>query len=313
MSRGTLTLLAARADGSVTIGPDDSPPTTTLTTGSNLDTAVHAMNDALRLDPGATLLAVADTTTQGLVHHVAWHGTLPASWNPPAPWRTVPFGEVLATLAPTVAGRLRAASRAGILGKRTVHLHDGLRPGARPTKSERTAAQFTWHARTPTAEEDERVRQVWGWLTDACGRVLVVVDRHGAPGLPGGCPEPGESRSATLARETLEEAAAHHGQPAVLGFQHVTEAGRAPYLQLRMTAPLLDVGPAAPDPDNGEIYQRVLVPAAQANLLLGWGPEGDAQAAAVASAFPRAHDCALRHVPEHGWMPEGACQAGSVS
>jgi hypothetical protein len=87
----------------------------------------------------------------------------------------------------------------------------------------------------------------------------------------------------------------------VLGFQKVAETGQPPYLQLRMTAPLLELGPASPDPDTGKTYRRVLIPAAQANLLLGWGPEGDAQAAAA--TFPTTADCALQHVPDHGWTP----------
>lgn len=308
---GTLTLLAARTDGRLITGPDGSPPTTTL--GDDLDSAVRGMEKTLGLGHGGTRLAVTDTTSEGIVHHVAWHGPLPASWVPSGAWRPAPFGRILAALTPAARARLRAAARTGLLGAPAGHLTDGLCPGARPTKAERTAARFTWHARTPTTEEEQTVRQVWGWLTDPQGRILVLLDHHSAPGLPGGRPEGGESRAETLAREAVEEAAARHGQPTVLGFQKVTEAGRTPYLQLRMTAPLLELGPASPDPDNGEIYRRVLVPAAQANLLLGWGPEGDAQATAVAAHFPRTHDRALQHVPEQGWVSEGAGGTGKVS
>lgn len=306
-----VTLLTARTDGSIIVGIDGSPPTTAHAPGT-VDAALHRMEEALGLDHDGTHLAVTDTTGDGRVHHVAWHGPLPSSWAPPGTWRCAPFGQILTAMPTEVARRLRAAARTGLLGDPASHLTDGLRPGARPAKSERAAARFTWHPRTPNAHEEEAVRQVWGWLTDPQGRVLVVLDHNLAPGLPGGRPEPGESPDATLAREAMEEASAKHGPPTVVGFQKVTTPGHRPYLQLRMTAPLRELGPAAPDPDTGEIYRRVLVPAAHANLLLGWGPEGDAQATAIALNFPRTRDRALQHVPEQGWVPKGA-GAGEVS
>ncbi|WP_335940669.1 NUDIX hydrolase [Streptomyces sp. PTD5-9] len=301
----TVTLLAARADGRLITGPDGSPPAA-LSRAGGIQAALHDLAEALGLDPDGIRLTVTDTTSSSAVHHVAWCGPLPDPGPLPDGWRTVPFGQLLTALPPAARARVRTAARTGLLGEAAAYLNDGLRPGGRPSKSERTAARFSWHARTPTPAEEQTVRQVWGWLTDPRGRVLVVVDHHGSPGLPGGRPERGETREATLARESMEEAAARHGRPTVLGFQQVTEAGRPPYLQLRMTAPLLEIGPAAPDPDTGETYRRVLVPAAHANLLLGWGPEGDAQAAAVRAALPGGHGCALRHVPETGWVPQGA-------
>ncbi|MEU6245689.1 NUDIX hydrolase [Streptomyces sp. NPDC047024] len=310
---GTVTLLAAQADGSVITGPAGSPPSTRLAPGATVGTALHGLEDVLGLGHDSTHLVVTDTTGGGITHHVAWCGLLPASWMPPDEHRAAPFGRVLAAMVPAARTRLRVAARTGLLGDQAAHLTNGLPPGAQPTKSERTAARFTWHTRMPTAEEDKTVHQVWGWLTDPHGRVLVVLDANDAPSLPGGRPEPGESLTETLAREAMEEAAARHGKPTVLGFQKVTEAGQTPYRQMRMAAPLLAIGPAAPDPDTGETYRRVLVPAAHANLLLGWGPEGDAQAAAVATAFPGRHGCALRHVPETGWLPQGVEKDVEVS
>ncbi|MER6684623.1 NUDIX hydrolase [Streptomyces olivaceoviridis] len=302
----TIILLAAWADGSIVTGPDGSPPTTALSQAGGIQPALHHLAEALGLDRDATRLAVTDTTSTSAVHHVAWCGPLPHPGPLPDGWGTVPFGQLLTALPPAARARVRTAARTGLLSEPVAYLNDGLRPGGRPSKSERTTARFAWHARTPTHAEDQSVHQVWGWLTDPRGRALVVIDHHGSPSLPGGRPEPGETREATLAREAMEEAAARHGRPTVLGFQQVTEAGQPPYLQLRMTARLLGIGPAAPDPDTGETYRRVLVPAAHANLLLGWGPEGDAQAAAVATALPSGHGCALRHVPETGWVPQGA-------
>jgi ADP-ribose pyrophosphatase YjhB (NUDIX family) len=305
--------LVARTDGRIVIDTTGRPPTTSvgkpgstpgMGSGGPARTAIRRLHDQLRLayDPTTPLAAidtVGDVGRDGGVHLVAWCGSLPTTWTPPTPYRVVPSGRALTTLPSQEGARLRAAARAGALGT-TVHLYHGRLPGAFPTKAERTRASFSWRpgARLPESLE---TRQVWGWLTDSVGRVLVLLDRHGVPSLPGGRPEPGETWQATLAREAAEEAAARLGTPAVLGHQLVTEHGRAPYIQVRMTAPLLGIGPAGPDSDTAETYRRVLVPAGVANLLLGWGPEGDEQAAAVAAAFRGSMEHTLVTVPEQGW------------
>ncbi|MFD8263292.1 NUDIX domain-containing protein [Streptomyces griseoluteus] len=309
-TRDTIALLAALDDGRIVVDTDGSLPTAALRPGETPSALVRGLADPLGLvsygaapRPAVTDIAEGDDHAAGR-HVIVWHGLVPAAWEAPAPYRAVPAGQVLAALPAPEAARLRAASRAGLLGG-TVRLTGGRRPGVGPSKAERTRARFTWHPDTRTRKR-RLVRQVWGWLTDPDGGVLVLLDRFGTPSLPGGRPEPGESPALTLAREAGEEAAASIGPAVVLGVQEVTEHGQRPYAQLRMTAPLLGLGPAAPDPDSGETYRRVLVAARQANLLLGWGPEGDAQAAAVATAFPERHGRALRHVPETGWVPQGA-------
>jgi 8-oxo-dGTP pyrophosphatase MutT (NUDIX family) len=316
-ARGTLALLAALADGRIVVGPDGSLPATELAPGEEQSLAVRRLEDHLALLYDAVPSLAACDLAEGengtvTEHRIVWRGPLPASWTAPTPYRTVPVGQALATLRQREAARVRAACRAGILGE-TVRLHCGRRPGIRPSKAERTRARFTWHPAIHLSARHQ-VRQVWGWLTDPDGRVLVLLDRFGAPSLPGGRPEPGESPAETLAREAVEESAARLDTPVLLGFQQVDEHGQAPYVQLRMTAHLLGLGPAAPDPDSGDTYRRVLVPARLANLLLGWGPEGDAQVAAVAEHCRTLPAAALRYVPEPGWAPARAEEApGQVS
>ncbi|MFF3378145.1 NUDIX domain-containing protein [Streptomyces sp. NPDC002680] len=316
-TRVTLALVAALADGRLVVGPDGSPPTTELPPDEEQSSAVRRLEDRLGLSHDAMPRMAAcdlaggenDTVTE---HRIMWRGPLPASWTAPTPYRTVPVGQALAALRQREAGRVRAACRAGLLGD-TVRLHCGRRPGIRPSKAERTGARFAWHPAIHVPE-GHPVRQVWGWLTDPDGRVLVLLDRFGAPSLPGGQPEPGENWADAMAREAAEESSACLGAPVLLGFQQVDEHNQAPYAQLRMTAPLLGLGPAAPDPDSGETYRRVLVPARQANLLLGWGPEGDAQVAAVTDHCRTLPSAALRCVPERGWAPASAEEVpGQVS
>ncbi|GAA1108095.1 NUDIX hydrolase [Nocardiopsis metallicus] len=299
--RKTVALLVGLTDGSIVVDSNGSLPAAELPPEAACTPVLRHLRDRLSLaNDTAPHLAVVDSTDdETVVHHVVWHGLLPAPRAASARHHSVPLGQALRALPEQEAARLRAACRAGLLGQ-TLYLAQGRRPDAAPTKTERTLARFTWNLGTsPPSAQD--IHQVWGWLTDSLGRVLILLDRFGTPSLPGGRPEPGESPHHTLAREAVEEANAHTGASTMLGFQQVKENDRAPYTQLRMTAPLHRLGPAEPDPDSGQTYRRVLVPARQANLLLGWGPEGDAQAAAVADSCCALPLAPLVHVPHQGW------------
>jgi 8-oxo-dGTP pyrophosphatase MutT (NUDIX family) len=297
-------LLAVLPDGRIIVDPDQRLPATGIGPDTTIADAARNLERRIGMAPGTPAETVVDVTENddGALthHHILWRSTEPRS-HPAPPYRAEPFGQVLAALPAPEAARLRAAGRAVLLGD-TVRLTSGRRPGARPTKAERTRARFTWcpGIAVPAALE---VRQVWGWLTDPFGRVLVLLDSGGVPSLPGGRPETGENPVQTLAREAAEEASASLGTPVLLGYQQGNEHERAPYGQLRMTAPLLGLGPATPDPDSGETYRRVLVPLQQANLLLGWGREGDDQAAVLADTCPTAVPGGFLRVPEAGWVP----------
>ncbi|MCK9926473.1 NUDIX hydrolase [Frankia sp. Mgl5] len=154
---------------------------------------------------------------------------------------------------------------------------------ARTHTEEVPITRFTWHPKPAPAKLP--VRQVYGFLFAADGRLLLLVDR-GRCSLPGGRPEPGEDAETTLRREAHEEVAVVLGQPVVpLGYQHVDdEDGSTCYAQVRMVGPISAVLPAAPDPATGRQYQRLLVPPAQAGALLDWGEHGHRQVAAATEA-----------------------------
>ena len=142
-------------------------------------------------------------------------------------------------------------------------------------------AKFRWS--TDAVPEGLPVRQVYGFLFASDGRVLIRVDgaKHS---LPGGRPEPGESTYADiLRRETYEEVTADITEPHYIGYQRVDD-GISPYAQVRMVASLAKVYPAAPDPDNGRTYRRLLVHPCRAGDLLNWGTSGHKQASAAAEA-----------------------------
>lgn len=128
------------------------------------------------------------------------------------------------------------------------------------------------------------VRQVWGFCFDELGRVLLRLDQDGY-GLPGGRPEPGEAEFAdTLVRECLEETQTLLSQINYLGYQEVDdENGEPSYAQVRMIARITEIRPAAPDPDTGSVYGRLLTGTARAGELLAWGEGSRMQIAAAAA------------------------------
>ncbi|CUU60990.1 NUDIX domain-containing protein [Parafrankia irregularis] len=125
------------------------------------------------------------------------------------------------------------------------------------------------------------VTQVYGWLIDDAGRVLVQ-DIDGWHNLPGGTPESCDRGLVdTLVREAREESQVEVVNPVYLGFQEVRRPGRAPYAQVRMTARISRFDARRPDPDGGQIYQRLMTSLACAPGLLGWGQPAVEQALEV--------------------------------
>lgn len=55
------------------------------------------------------------------------------------------------------------------------------------------------------------------------------------------------------------------------------EDGSEPFAQVRMTAMIENIGPAKPDPDNGQTYGRFLTAPEKAAQLLNWGQVGNDQ------------------------------------
>lgn len=140
---------------------------------------------------------------------------------------------------------------------------------------------FVWRRVWP-APDGMPVRQVYAWVVDVSGRVLLI-DMPGGWNLPGGTPEVCDAGwEATLRREVLEEADVTLRDVVPIGYQEVRADGGDPFVQLRVVARVEQWREATPDPDNGLVYPRVWVPLGRAADLLGWGAPGAAQAAAAA-------------------------------
>lgn len=148
------------------------------------------------------------------------------------------------------------------------------------------AATYSWH--TDPVPEAFAVHQVYGFLFDTAGNILLRVEdgKNGAVKytLPGGRPEPSESQTDTLCRETYEEVTTVITHTHYLGYQRVDENnGTPPYAQVRMIARIIDLDPPRPDPDTGRTYGRQFVAPDRAAHLLNWGVTGRQQTAAAAA------------------------------
>ena len=140
---------------------------------------------------------------------------------------------------------------------------------------------FEWHQGWP-APSGMAVRQVYAWVMDPAGRVLLLA-MPGGWNLPGGTPERRDADwRETLARELVEEADLTACDVVPLGYQVVREDGGEPFVQLRVAARVAEWRNSTPDPDTGQVYRRVWVPIGAAAELLGWGAPGQAQAVAAA-------------------------------
>jgi 8-oxo-dGTP diphosphatase len=126
-----------------------------------------------------------------------------------------------------------------------------------------------------------RVGQVYGWLFDGHGPVLVQ-ETTGGWNLPGGSPEPVDtSCEATLRREALEESQVEIGVMAYHGYEwdpRERETALARYAGL-----ISAFRPRHPDPDDGRLHGRWLMLLEDAVHLLSWADSGRSQGAAAAA------------------------------
>ncbi|WP_280387717.1 NUDIX domain-containing protein [Nocardia wallacei] len=125
------------------------------------------------------------------------------------------------------------------------------------------------------------VVQVYGWLVDETGAVLIQ-DVGDGFNLPGGSPEPEDHGDpvATLKREALEESQVTVRDAVHLGYEVAHRDGRAVAF-VRMAGRIGEFLPRQPDPDGGRLFRRLMAPLDDAPALLGWGHSGCTQASAV--------------------------------
>ena len=142
-------------------------------------------------------------------------------------------------------------------------------------------AEFRWvDAPVPAGM---KITQVYAVMLDRDGRVMLRVEKtpdgRTRYSLTGGRPEPFDSgMEDTCRRELLEEVNTEIETPVYIGYQQVDEEDGTPaYAQIRMAALIRKIGIRKPDPDNGRIYDRLMVSAERAAELLDWGDVGTAQ------------------------------------
>lgn len=141
-----------------------------------------------------------------------------------------------------------------------------------------TIVELFW--REELVPKDMRIRQVYGVPFDDEGRVLLKVENFNGKkifSLAGGTVEKfDKDMVATLYREFKEEVNTSLHSPVYLGYQEVRGDGdREPYAQVRMACRINQSGEKLPDPDNGKVYDRVLVSPEKAKRLISWGEIGN--------------------------------------
>jgi len=97
------------------------------------------------------------------------------------------------------------------------------------------------------------IRQVYGFIFDSGGRILIL-DDEGKYNLPGGRPENGESAVETLVREVREEVQVSIASIEYLGYQLID--GDEKFAQVRMACEAEQIFPSATDPSTGRSYKR---------------------------------------------------------
>jgi 8-oxo-dGTP pyrophosphatase MutT (NUDIX family) len=143
---------------------------------------------------------------------------------------------------------------------------------------------FTWYPKP--VPEGMPVLQVYGWLLDGAGRVLMQ-DTGTRFNLPGGSPEPGDADlAATVAREAMEESQVTVTDVVYLGYEQVHRAGQLHAL-VRTVGRIGEFHPRHPDPDGGRLFRRLMTSLRDAPSLLGWGSSGLAQAQAATQVAQR--------------------------
>jgi len=141
-------------------------------------------------------------------------------------------------------------------------------------------ATIKW--RSGEVPEGMEIRQVYGIIFTKDGRILLrtyVEKGKRKYSFAGGTPESYDRDvEETLKRELLEEINTTIGNPLLIGYQEINEENNTPlYAQLRMVAIIEEIGEKRPDPDNGEIYDRLLTTPLKAIELLNWGEVGKTQ------------------------------------
>lgn len=139
---------------------------------------------------------------------------------------------------------------------------------------------LTW-IRTDDVENCTPCNQVYGIIFNKQKEILLIKEK-GSWKIPGGTPEAGETKPEALERELMEEASITVSQITPLGVQQVEHPNNPDedvgdtFYQYRYVCLLDEKLQPTPDPDTGEIYDRMLVPADKVTEYVLWGASGNA-------------------------------------
>ena len=127
------------------------------------------------------------------------------------------------------------------------------------------------------------VTQIYGIIFNDKGEILVSRETPDSKWqISGGKPEKGETNEEAVRRELLEEVDVKAGTVYSLGAQR-TEIPNNPnknegdlFYQLRYVVELGELLPQTPDPDRGNVWERMFVPAEKITEYIKWGEVGNA-------------------------------------
>ena len=139
----------------------------------------------------------------------------------------------------------------------------------------------TW-IKTESLEQYKPVTQVYGIIFNDKGEILVCREKpEDRWQIPGGSPENTESSLETLQRELKEEVDVKVKSATPLGVQKVEMPGNPNkevgelFYQVRYVALLDKLEEQTPDPDRGNVWERIFVPAKEIKNYIKWGVSGD--------------------------------------
>ena len=145
------------------------------------------------------------------------------------------------------------------------------------TNQEGIVFQFIW-INDPDVAKYKPCTQVYG-ICFTQDKQILIIDNVNMRAIPGGSPEGNETPEETLQRELIEEADVTVSKMFPLGVQKVIEKSnppKNPYYQYRYVCLIKELLPQTPDPDNGIIYPRLLVPSNEVTKHVKWRETGDA-------------------------------------
>lgn len=127
---------------------------------------------------------------------------------------------------------------------------------------------------------DHPFTQVYGFCFTDDFQVLLISEKENEWKVPGGTPEGNETAEQALKRELIEEADVLVERPIFLGARLVDHLGGfrpntqlSRHYQLRYICKIKELLPQTPDPDNGKVYPRKLVPLEALTREMNWGEE----------------------------------------